>query len=264
MVVEPDSALADRVPAWLRKSGTLRVAVDPRAKPLAYIDSEGRLNGVEVQLAVAVASLLDLHPVFTADAFAAMGSELVAGRFELGASAFSLVPQEALPTDGVAYLETDVQLVRPVGSAVEVGSLCGATIAAFEGSRTVEWLDQRSQTCLEQGLPGIEVTALFQDADLGRAVLTGRADALLAAAPVSASLAKTYPAELEVAPGAADPTVLVILAAPQQGLAELIADAVDELAANGSYEQLLLAFGVAGREPLGAAAIRAGETWQQP
>ena len=63
--VATDRELADRVPYQLRNRGVLDIGTDPPYRPMEYLTSDGRLTGVDVHLAQAIAAKLHLAAAFS-------------------------------------------------------------------------------------------------------------------------------------------------------------------------------------------------------
>lgn len=264
VTVDADPTLAGQVPAGLRIDGGLRIGTDPAYQPFQFRDSQNRLTGVEVQLLMAVAALLDLTPVFIAEAYSAVDNGVLAGRLDIGASAVTLSPEQSLATDAVRYLDTSLRLARPTGSALTLEGLCGSRIAVREGSPVLSLLDTATEQCRASGQPPVAAVARFTQVDLTRALLTGQADGLLADAPVVVSAVNSHPTELEAAPGESSPATLVLLTPPRGTLAPLVAAAIDSLIASGEYVTILRSFGVTTGGVAAAEVIPAGTALADP
>jgi polar amino acid transport system substrate-binding protein len=258
--------LADRVPEPLKTRGTLQVGTDPSYRPMEYRDSADRLTGLEIQLVLAVAQALGLEASFSDDAFSALQDGVAAGRYDLGAGALTLAPGESFATDAVLYLATGVQLARGTGSDLQFSDLCGARVAALEGSTQLQVLGDLSRACSAKGGPPITILAGLTQTQVTRRVLTGRADGMVADAPVAQAEVKTYPTELELAEGVRDRSAFALLTGPAdgEGFAELVADAIDDLIASGAYHRILLAFGVTQGGLENAVVLPAGAPMFEP
>lgn len=257
--VAADHALADRVPDAIAKDGVLRIGTDPPYKPMEFYNAQQQLTGLEVQLAMAIARKLDLEPRFTPEAFTAVEAGVRADRFELGAAALTLPPGEQLSTDAVLYLASGIRLGRQQGSNVELATMCGRRVSALEGSQQLTALSDASKRCTAAGAAPIVITAFPTQDDVTRSVLTGRAAAMVADAPVVQSAVHTYPSEIEMAPGEIDPAPFALLTSAQGEFADVVAAAIDELIADGSYDRILGAFGIREGAVARAVVLPAGE-----
>lgn len=260
--VATDRELADRVPYQLRNRGVLDIGTDPPYRPMEYLTSDGRLTGVDVHLAQAIAAKLHLAAAFSLEAFSALTTGVRVGRFDLGVAALSVSPGESLPVDAVLYLESGTRLVRSATSDAELDDLCGRAVGALEGSAQVADLAAASIACTDAGREPITVRAAGTVEEVARGVLLGNAEALVADSPVAQSIARDYPAELEVTGDVGSPRPLAMLIDPAvPGLADLVADALDALIADGSYDAILAAEGVVEGAAARAIVLRAGDTF---
>jgi polar amino acid transport system substrate-binding protein len=242
--VEVDPALAAAVPEAIAADGFLDIGTDPSYRPMEYTDSLGRLTGVDIQLAQAIAATLDLRPIFVLEAFTALESGIRAGRFELGAAAISVHPGETLETDGVLYLMSGTSLARSVTSDATLSDLCGRSVAALEGSAQLTALADQSGSCRSAGRARITVVAGETQEAVTRSVLVGEAEAMLGDSPAVQASVRSYAGELELVDGLADPAPLAMLAPPGNGFAEVVARALDGLIADGTYADILASGGL--------------------
>jgi polar amino acid transport system substrate-binding protein len=242
--VEADPALAAAVPEEIAADGFLDIGTDPSYRPMEYTDSTGRLTGVDIQLAQAIAATLDLRPIFVLEAFTALESGIRAGRFELGAAAISVQPGESLDTDGVLYLSSGTLLARSVASDATLADLCGRSVAALEGSTQLTALAAQAGTCRADGRAGITVVAGETQEAVTRSVLVGEAEAMVGDSPVVQASVRSYPGELELVDGRADPAPLAMLTPPGDGFAEVVSRVLDGLIADGTYAAILASGGL--------------------
>jgi polar amino acid transport system substrate-binding protein len=242
--VAVDRELAAAVPAEIAADGILDIGTDPSYRPMEYTDSDGRLTGVDIQLAQALAAMLDLRPVFALEAFTALESGIRAGRFEFGVAATSVHPGDALATDGILYLESGTVLARSVGSDATLWDLCGRSIAALEGSTQLTALSAQSASCRTAGREGITVVAGETQDAVTRSVLVGEAEAFVGDSPVVQAGVRSFAPELELVDGIVDPAPLAMLSPPSTGFADVVSRALDALIADGTYAAILASGGI--------------------
>lgn len=242
--VSVDREASAAVPEEIRADGILDIGTDPDAKPMEYFDSAGRLTGVDIQLAQAVAAALDLRPLFVLEAFTALESGVRAGRFDLGVAAIAVPPGEVLDTDSVLYLSAGTMLARSVSSDTTLANLCGRPIAALEGSTQLSDLANRSRRCESEGSAAITVVAGQTQEAVTRSVLVGDAEAMIGDSPAMQSSVRSYPGELDLVPGLASPAPLVMLTPAGNGFADVVSDVLDTFIADGTYEAILASGGL--------------------
>jgi polar amino acid transport system substrate-binding protein len=239
-----DEQLADAVPEEIADDGVLDIATDPSYRPMEYLTSDGRLTGVDVALAQAIAAKLGLLPVFTLEAFNALEPGVRAGRFELAVAGLSVGAQDSLLTDAVLYLDSGTRLARSNRSDATLQDLCGRSIAALEGSAQLAALAEQSERCRDRGAPGITLVAGQTAAEVTRAVLIGKAEALVGDSPVVQASVRSYSSELQLVDGVVFPAPLAMLVSGPEGFVDLVAAALNALIEDGTYAKILASGGI--------------------
>jgi polar amino acid transport system substrate-binding protein len=134
-VPQQEAALAKLVPISVAQDGALTVATDPTYPPLEFLSDTGEVQGAEIDLVVAISTVLGLEPEFEQEAFTAIPGAVRSGRYELGVAALALRPDTPRLNNAVINLRSGSQLVRSKSAAnVTLDSLCGVGVAALEGS----------------------------------------------------------------------------------------------------------------------------------
>lgn len=240
-------ALAELVPRSIARDGVLTIGTDPSYPPMEFIGSEsGTVEGVDIDLATAVATTLGLAAEFEDEAFTALPDSVRAGRIELAVSSLTVDPDKPLTTDAVLYFMSGNQLVASTAApGLSAMQLCGRTVATIEGSTQVRTLTRFSRDCRDRGLPGIRIEALSDQSQVTRAAVTARVDGLLSDTPVARFAAGAHPQALSLAGQPFDPAPLGMLSRPSSTrMAKAVRRAVQRLIDSGYYAVILRRWGI--------------------
>lgn len=243
--VETNRELADRVPDRIRVDGALSIGTDPSFPPMEYTLPDGRITGVDIELALAIAETLDLDPVFSLEAFTALESGVRARRFELGIAALSIAPDQILATDAVIYFVAGTQLVRPRGSDLAYGNLCGRTIGTLEGAIQVDTLNALSAVCVAVNQEPIIVFAAEDQSVVTQALLDEQIDGMVTDSPVAQTVARDNASRLELTGTTYDPLPYAMLTnADDPGFGTVLLNALNYLIETGVYDRILSSYGI--------------------
>lgn len=173
------------LPESIRTSGTLVVASDPTYPPFEYMDTDNKtLIGFDIDLTDRVAQSLGLKAKHTAATFDTILPGLTSGKYDVGASSFSITPERQKAVDFVPYMAGGTAIGVATGNPKNLSltdtSLCGHPIAAQKGS--IQALTQGpkfSKDCVEAGKPAIDIQTFPGQSDANLALISGRVDAIL-------------------------------------------------------------------------------------
>lgn len=254
--VTADPAVEELVPADVASAGVLTVVTDPTYAPMEFTDDKGSIVGLDPDIATAVARKMGLEVKFGKGDFNGIIAGIEAGRYDASWASFSVTPDRQKRVDMTSYINSGTSVLVPKGNpdeVAEITDLCGTTVAAQTGNTAVlSTLPSFQKTCAEEGLEKITELVLPQQDNVNQAVSTGRADALLADSALTAYYAQVQPdAFTQVDSIFVEPALLGVITKKDSGLAEAIAGAVDSLIEDGTYEEILDAWG------LSAAAVDA-------
>lgn len=243
--VRTNKELADRVPDRIRTDRILDIGTDPSYPPMEYTLPDGRITGVDIELAVAIAQTLDLEPIFNLEAFTALESGVRARRFELGIAALSISPAQVLATDAIHYFLAGTRLVRPRNSELTFEDMCGLTIGALEGSIQVDTLTALSEACQTAGKEPITIFAAEDQSVVTQALLDGETAGMVADSPVAQTAVRDNAGEIELTGTTYDPLpygMLTNAADPAFGV--VVLDTVNYLIETGVYDRILSNYGI--------------------
>jgi polar amino acid transport system substrate-binding protein len=198
----PPSAVAPRTTddmlARIKKSGKLRVGIT-EIIPWATHDKDGKLMGFSVDVARKLARDMGVEVEFHPDAFKYLIPDLLADKFDIIISGFSIEPQRALLVNfSNPFNTTDVTLAANIKTAGQFTTLQEfnkptLTIGSLEGTTAEEMTSTL--------LPEAQIKTYSTDAELFSALVHGKIDAAAADYPRPEIVAKFFPDKVSVPAG---------------------------------------------------------------
>ena len=240
--------LHSQLPEQIRSSGKLVVGTSPTYPPLEYKDvNTMELKGLDIDLATEIAHRLGLKIEWKEAAFDQLINSLATGRINMGASGMTDIPDRRGKIDFVDYFSTGSQLFTL--KALDAGfkqpsDVCGKPVAVNRNGIFYIRLQAFNQrVCQASGLPDIQYWLVDKTAD---ARLQMQQKRVLAA--VQGVDAIRYMNEQADSP---DKGKYQLIGAPiavdyagfgfakdQTELRNLVAEAVNEMIADGSYSKI--------------------------
>ncbi|GAA4079087.1 ABC transporter substrate-binding protein [Nocardioides kongjuensis] len=260
--VETDPDVQALVPASIVDAGVLTVVTDPTYAPMEFTDDKGDIIGLDPDIAVAVAHKMGVEAKFEKGDFNGIIAGIEAGRYDASWASFSVTPERQQKVDMVSYVNSGTSVLVPHGNPDEIAAitdLCGKTVAAQTGNTQVlTTLPAFQKDCADAGLAKITELVLPQQDNVNQAVSTGRADALLADGALTAYYAQLQPdAFSQVDDIFVEPALLGAITKKDTGLAAAIEAAVNSLIEDGTYADLLEAWGLSAAE-IDASGVNQG------
>lgn len=242
-----DPALATLVPESVRADGKLTIAVDASYPPNEYTDSSGRITGWGVELATAVAELMDLEPAFQNVTFDRLITDVRETRYELGLGSITITASRAQLVDLVSYYQAGTAWAVAQGNPTGMtqNNACGRNVAALRGSVQADDLAARSTLCTRASRSAIVIEPFEQQTDVTKALLDGTVDAMAADSPVVADAVAKGTGKLQML--GTTYAVAPYGIAVQKGagnLAVAVRRAVQKLMDDGTYTEILRTAGV--------------------
>src|SRR3954453_12684376 len=146
-----NSAVTGKVPAKYKSKGTLTVASDASYPPIESIGDDGKtIEGMDADLAKALASEMGLKAKVTNATFDAIIPGLASGKYDLGMSAFSDTKEREKTVDFVTYFSagTSFYVKAQGGPTVNtLADLCGKTVAVEKGTTQQADAEAQSKKC---------------------------------------------------------------------------------------------------------------------
>jgi polar amino acid transport system substrate-binding protein len=239
-----DQDLHALLPDDLRASGTLRVGTDASYAPASSFAQDGRtIIGFEPDLLSAVGRVLGIDVELVPLPFDGLLEDLSAGRIDVAMSAMTDTPERQAAADFVNYFSAGTSIVVRRGNpegVLELGDLCGSTVAVERGTVQVDLVSRSQSRC---GARPVVVHELPDNAQALLELRTGRAVAVLSDYPPAAELAngvrtRAYfqlASDTQYEPGLYGAAV----AKDRPRLRDAVHGAFERLMASGEYDAVL-------------------------
>ena len=243
-----DASIAKNVPEAFKKSGGLTVGTDATMAPKEFIAEDGKtFQGLDIDFTYAIGNVLGIKMNFVNAGFDTLLPGVQNGRYDVVASSAAPTLAREKVVDFVSVDRSGESLLiksDKKATITSIESLCGMTAAAMKGSLQVEDLSAQSTKCTDAGKKPIN-TSLYPDATAANLALNSdRVDTAFFDTPTSAYQAKNSNGKLAVTGPIYRAGLEGIFMAKGKGLAQPVADAVNELIKNGVYQKLLNKWGL--------------------
>ena len=234
--------LSALVPEEIAAKGHLSMGTNPPFAPFEFKNSQGDIIGLEIDLARALAGVLGLELRMVEQDFAMILPAVSAGTLDFGGSGFTDTEERRKNYDFVNTLNAGVLWAQRSDreDTIDPNNACGLTVAVQR--TTVSETDDvrpKSEECIAAGKPAIEVLSYDTSDTAATALVLGRADAFSADSPVlSWAVERSDGRMVEI--GEMFQAAPYGFAVPKDSeLGTALAAAMDQLIADGTYEQIL-------------------------
>jgi polar amino acid transport system substrate-binding protein len=233
-----------RVPdSELVKPRTLVMSTNPTLPPLQFVDAQGQLRGMRVELGTEIARRLCLTPEYIRIEFSAMIPGLAARRWDMINTGIFFTEERAKLMHMIRYENNAVAISAPPGNPQNIrrvedlaGKTVGVEIGGFEERRTRE-ISERLE---RQGLRPLNIRTFDNFALAYQALRAGQVEATTSIDGVAAEYDRRgdFPRVLH----GLFPTP-VSLAFRSKVLADEVAKVLNEMKADGSLQALFERYG---------------------
>jgi polar amino acid transport system substrate-binding protein len=244
-----DEDAAALVPKAIKDKGTLTVGTDASYAPNEFLAGDGKtIQGFDIDLFTAVAKKLDLEVKFQNAKFDSIITGVQGGKYDVGVSSFTVNPERLEQATMVSYFNAGTQWATAPGNPkdVDVEKPCAATVAVQKGTvQQEEDLPPKIAACKQAGTPMRDPLVYEGQDQATAAVISGKADAVLADSPVLAYAAEQSDGKLELLGDIYDAAPYgYVLSKDQADMGEAVVAALESLAEDGGYEKALEDWGV--------------------
>lgn len=264
--ISTDEELAASLPAGIAEDGVLTVGSYVQSAPNNFYAQDGStVVGNDHDLITAMAKKLGLEVKYENLDFQALITSLQSGRVEATIAAMNDTPERQKTIDFVDYLTSGITIMVQKGNPAGIDgpeALCGKKIAVVTGTSQQDFAQSTSDECAAAGNEALEISVTDSDSQNQTQLRTGRIDAIVNDLPSAVYISKTTKdgEAFEVVPGD------VIDGAPygiginkdHPELRDALAGALDALIQDGTYADILAAWGV-DSGAVEAAAINGGQ-----
>ena len=245
--VTADDALAAKVPAAVKDSGTLLFGTDASYAPSEFLAEDGKtITGFDVDLGNAIAAKLGLQGKWENASFDSLIVGVENGKFNASMSSFTVNPEREKQVNIITYFNAGTAWAVQTGnpSGISADDACGKTVAVQKATVQVDDIEARNADCKSAGKPEISIQQYGLQSEATTAVVSGKADAMLADSPVVA-YAIQQSGKLEQLGDVYDAAPYgIVVPKDETDFASAIQGAVDALIQDGTYGAILDQWGV--------------------
>jgi polar amino acid transport system substrate-binding protein len=244
--VSQNAGLADKLPAKIKSAGTIVIGTDASYAPNEFLAGDGKtVQGMDVDLFNAVAAKFGVKTEWQPADFSSIITGVQGKKYDMGISSFTVNPERKKQVTMVSYFSAGTQWATAKGNPkkVSIDDACGKNIAVQTGTvQESDDLPVRQKKC---GANKINVLSYKGQDQATAAVVSGKADAMLADSPVAAYAVKQAGGKLETLGDVyeAAPYGYVLPKADTEFGAAIVT-ALKELNTEGTYKQVLTKWGV--------------------
>jgi polar amino acid transport system substrate-binding protein len=241
-----DTSLFDKLPAKIKSSKKIVVGTDASYAPNEFFADNGTtIQGADVDLFNAVAAKMGVKPDYRNANFDSIIVGVTSGKYDIGISSFTINATRLKQVNMTSYYNAGTQWATQKGNpkGVSPDNACGKTIAVQRA--TVQDTDDLPARQAKCGSNKIKVLRFTGQDQATAAVVSGRADAMLADSPVTQYAVKQTSGKLETLGKVYDSAPYgYVVPKDEQQFAQVLADALDQVKQDGSYEKALTKWGI--------------------
>jgi polar amino acid transport system substrate-binding protein len=238
--------LASKLPESIKSAGVIKIGTDPTYAPSEFLAADGKtVEGFDVDLFNQVAAKFGVKTEWEPSKFGSIITGVNGKKYDMGISSFTINPDRLKEVDMVSYFNAGTQWATQKGNpkGIDPNNACGKNIAVQTG--TVQEnpdLSTRQRKC---GSNKINVLSYDSQAQATSAVVTGKADAMLADSPVVAYAVKQSGGKLEALGDIYEAAPYgYVLPKGETEFAQAIVEALKQLEQEGAYKAALEKWGV--------------------
>lgn len=232
-------------PADLAEEGTLTIATNATLPPMQYVDADGEVIGMRVDLGKEIAERLCLAAEFVNIEFEAQIPGVQSGRWDMIDTGMFYTPARAETIDLVPYEVQAVSISVPAGnpeSISTVDDLAGKTIGVEAPGYEFDTLTALAEQFAAAGKPPLNVQTFKTNADAYQALSAGQIDGTSIVESVTSFYQKD--GRFETAVGGINQAPLAMGFAKGSKAATEVARVLSEMRSDGSLPDLFEQYGV--------------------
>ena len=238
--------LASKLPESIKSAGVINIGVDSSYAPSEFLAADGKtVQGFDVDVFNAVAAKFGVKTEWHTADFGSIINGVNGKKYDMGISSFSITPERLKQVNMVSYFNAGTQWATAKGNpkGVDPDNACGKNIAVQSNTtQEMTFIPPLQKKC---GSNKINVLSLKDQSQATAAVVSGKADAMLADSPVVAYAVKQSGGKLEALGdiyGAAP--YGYVLPKDETEFAQAIVEALKEVDKDGAYKAALEKWGV--------------------
>lgn len=241
-------SLAGQVPAKYVSKGTLTVAEDASYAPNEFFDKDGKtIIGMDADLSRALGAAMGLQVRVVNASFDSILPGLASGKYDLGISSFTDTRAREKIVDFVTYFSAGTTFFAKAASGIKLSGLdglCGLRVATEKGTTQVDDAQAQSAKCTASGRKAVTVETFPDQAGANLALMSGRADLVMADSPPAEYQVKQSNGALQIVGPTYGTAPYGMAMAKNTGLAPAVLAALKYLMSSGQYAAILQKWGV--------------------
>jgi polar amino acid transport system substrate-binding protein len=229
----------------LARKGTMISAINPTVAPIQYIDDDGNIIGLDVDLGNAIAERLCLKMEYQSTQFATMIPLLKEGRIDLVDSFMFYTPDRASQVLMVPYGASSGAIVVPSGNTDTITGLDYFSAKAFAVELgTVDYQEAKaaSDALTKAGKPAIDVRTFSTYADVLQALAAGQVAGAFIGTEQAVWYQKKGASFFRIAYSGYEPHAEA-LAFKDPDLAAAVVKVMNDMKADGSFDKIFEPYG---------------------
>ncbi len=246
VAVSQNADLSAKLPENIKTAGVIKIGVDASYPPNEFLAGDGKtVQGFDVDLFDAVAAKFGVKTEWQPADFSSIITGVQGKKFDIGISSFTINDDRKKQVNMVSYFSAGTQWATAAGNpkGIDPENACGKIVAVQTGTvQETDDLPARQKKC---GDNKIKILSFKGQDQATSAVITGKADAMLADSPIVAYAVKQSGGKLatlgdiyEAAPYG------YVLPKAETEFADAIVEALKEIKTEGSYQAALEKWGV--------------------
>lgn len=252
MAVTKDATIAALVPEDIRKSGVLTLVTDPTYAPIDFTNDAGDIIGLEPDIALAVANKMGLRMQNSRADFNGILAGLQSHRWDASFASFSITADRTKVVDMVSFMSDTTAVMTQKGNPHHITSedkLCGLTVSVQTGTtQALSSIPEFQKNCAAKGLKAVNPMVVPQQDSANQALISGRAQAMVADRALVAYYTLLKPDAYDIAPGISiDPSLIGVAMPKGDGtLAKAFQAALQSIIDDGTYRKILTSWNLEG------------------
>lgn len=247
--VAKDSSLSAMLPASVKKSHVIKMAINPAYPPFESTASDGKtMVGLDPDLANAMGELLGVKVELVSTSFDAIIPALQSKKVDMAMSSIGDTKEREKTVDFATYYWNGTLILVNKGNPkkIKANLACGARIGVIRGSlQQSTFLPKQAPSCKKAGLKP-PTSKAYQDGPQAQLALqSNRIDGVMLDAPPLLDAAKKNPQKFEtVGPLVRNPNPGGVAFPKGSALVKPINLAINKLIADGTYPNILSKWGL--------------------
>jgi polar amino acid transport system substrate-binding protein len=238
--------LTAKLPEGIKSAGVIKIGTDSSYPPNEFLAADGKtVEGFEVDLFNEVAQKFGVKTQWQSADFGTIITGVLGKKYDVGVSSFTINAERKQQVTMVSYFKAGTQWATAKGNpkGVDPDNACGKTVAVQANTvQDTDDLPVRQKKC---GSNKIDILKYKLQDQATNAVVSGKADAMLADSPIVAYAAKQTNGKLETVGDIYEAAPYgIVIPKDQTEFGQAIVEALNQMNADGSYKAALEKWGV--------------------